>query len=172
MRSVRRGLFIGKFQPFTNRHQSFIEYAAKDVDELIIGIGSAQTSYTLFEPFTAGERILMISRCMRDLGIRFYIILIEDIRQNSLWAAQVRSLVPPFDVVYTSNPLIRELFVSEGVKVVSPPDICTQESVSKSEWLNLVSTDDGWERFVPNVAADVMREVNAQRRIGALLNGV
>ena len=33
-------------------------------DELIVGIGSAQESHTLENPYTAGERIEMIRRCL------------------------------------------------------------------------------------------------------------
>ncbi|HIQ38838.1 MAG TPA: nicotinamide-nucleotide adenylyltransferase, partial [Methanothermococcus okinawensis] len=56
-----RGFLIGRWQPFHKGHLSIIEEISKEVDELIIGIGSAQKSHTLNDPFTAGERIMMIT---------------------------------------------------------------------------------------------------------------
>ena len=55
------------------------------VDEVVIGIGTAQISHELKDPFTAGERIMMMTRALDDAGIdpkRYYIIPIEDINRN------------------------------------------------------------------------------------------
>jgi len=80
------------------------------VDEIIIGVGSAQMSHDVNNPFTAGERVLMITRSLEDLACPFYVIPIEDIQRNALWVAHVRSIAPPFDHVYSSNPLVVQLF--------------------------------------------------------------
>ena len=40
---MKRGFYIGRFQPYHNGHQSVLEHIAGKVDEIIIGIGSAQT---------------------------------------------------------------------------------------------------------------------------------
>ena len=37
-----------------------IKRLVEEVDELIIGIGSAQLSHTIDNPFTGGERVLMM----------------------------------------------------------------------------------------------------------------
>ncbi|HZK30987.1 MAG TPA: adenylyltransferase/cytidyltransferase family protein, partial [Methanoregula sp.] len=42
---MRRGFYIGRFQPYHNGHQSVLEHIADDVDEIVIGIGSAQLSH-------------------------------------------------------------------------------------------------------------------------------
>ncbi|HDJ89497.1 MAG TPA: nicotinamide-nucleotide adenylyltransferase, partial [Thermoprotei archaeon] len=57
-----RGLFIGRFQPFHLGHFYALKWILSKVDEVIIGIGSAQVSYTIKNPFTLGERIEMIWR--------------------------------------------------------------------------------------------------------------
>jgi nicotinamide-nucleotide adenylyltransferase len=41
---LRRGLLIGRFQPFHIGHLKAIEQATSENDEVIIGIGSAQYS--------------------------------------------------------------------------------------------------------------------------------
>ena len=120
---MKRGLYVGRFQPYHNGHNSVIERIADEVDELIIGIGSAEISHDLRHPFTAGERVLMISRALKNIRIPVYIIPLEDVKRNALWVAHVKSMTPPFDVVYTSNPLVIELF--REAASVSPHLPCT-----------------------------------------------
>ena len=54
---VNRGLYVGRFQPFHLGHLGAIKAVLKEVDELIIVIGSAQYSHNFNNPFTAGERL-------------------------------------------------------------------------------------------------------------------
>ena len=42
-----RGLFVGRFQPVHSGHLKALEYVFEQVEEVIIGIGSAQVSHTL-----------------------------------------------------------------------------------------------------------------------------
>ncbi|HIP26013.1 MAG TPA: nicotinamide-nucleotide adenylyltransferase, partial [Archaeoglobus profundus] len=120
---MKRGFFIGRFQPYHLGHHNVIKHIVYEVDELIIGIGSAQESHTLENPFTAGERILMVARALdeidKDLRKRVYIIPLEDIYRNSLWVSHVCSMVPPFDVVFSNNPLVIRLFKEAGFKVIT-----------------------------------------------------
>ena len=72
-----RGILIGRMQPFHNGHMQVIKKILEEVDEIIIGIGSAQLSHELKDPFTAGERVLMISQTLVEEEIdpsRYYII--------------------------------------------------------------------------------------------------
>ncbi len=55
-----RGLYIGRFQPYHNGHDKMMSIISSNVDEVIIGIGSSQESYTLYNPFTYEERLRMI----------------------------------------------------------------------------------------------------------------
>ncbi|MEM0023032.1 MAG: adenylyltransferase/cytidyltransferase family protein, partial [Archaeoglobaceae archaeon] len=48
-----RALFIGRFQPYHLGHHEVVKKILEEVDELIIGIGSAQESHSLENPFTA-----------------------------------------------------------------------------------------------------------------------
>ena len=54
-----RGLLIGRFQPFHGGHLEVVRKIRTDrpAASLLIGIGSAEESYTWENPFTAGERI-------------------------------------------------------------------------------------------------------------------
>ena len=161
---MKRGLYVGRFQPFHNGHKAVIDLLCNEVDELIIGIGSAQMSHDIRHPFTAGERVLMIQRVLADAKIPVYIIPLEDIKRNALWVAHVVSMVPPFDVVYTSNPLVIRLFTEAGFRVESPPMYQRQE-LSGTAIRQKMLEDDDWKQYVPEAAGLVIESVGGVERI-------
>ena len=161
---MKRGLYVGRFQPFHNGHKAVIDLLCNEVDELIIGIGSAQMSHDIRHPFTAGERVLMIQRVLADAKIPVYIIPLEDIKRNALWVAHVVSMVPPFDVVYTSNPLVIRLFTEAGFRVESPPMYQRQELSGTAIRQKMLEGDD-WKQYVPEKAAAVIESVGGVERI-------
>ena len=107
-----RGILIGRMQPVHNGHMQVISKILEEVDEIIIGIGSAQLSHELKDPFTAGERIVMMSQALADAGVdssRYYIIPMQDINFNAIWVSHVKMLTPPFSFVYSGNHLVKQL---------------------------------------------------------------
>uniref|UniRef100_A0A7J2TH77 Nicotinamide-nucleotide adenylyltransferase n=1 Tax=Archaeoglobus fulgidus TaxID=2234 RepID=A0A7J2TH77_ARCFL len=161
-----RGLFIGRFQPYHLGHHEVVKSILEEVDELIIGIGSAQESHSLENPFTAGERVLMISRALEELGVKkkVYIIPLEDIYRNSLWVAHVCSMVPPFDVVYTNNPLVYRLFKESGFRVLKPKMVNRTEFHGTEIRRKMLEGED-WEKYVPKAVAEVIKEIGGIERI-------
>jgi len=160
-----RGLYVGRFQPYHNGHKAFIQKIAEEVDELVIGIGSAQLSHTVRHPFTAGERILMISRDLTHLDIPLYIIPLEDVKRNSLWVSHVISMCPPVTMIYTSNPLISQLFLEAGRHAVCPSGLCPHKVLSSEEWCSLVKTGGDWISYVPSDTVRVIEDVGGVERI-------
>ncbi|MCU0633217.1 MAG: nicotinamide-nucleotide adenylyltransferase [Methanolinea sp.] len=161
---MSRGFYIGRFQPYHNGHQYILEKIARTAEEVIIGVGSAQLSHEPANPFTAGERVLMITRALKNAGCPVYVIPIEDIRRNALWVAHVRSMAPPFDIVYSSNPLVVRLFEEEGVSVESPA-MYERESHSGTEIRRRILAGEEWESLVPPAVEQVIREIDGVRRI-------
>jgi nicotinamide-nucleotide adenylyltransferase len=161
---VRRGFYIGRFQPYHHGHQSVLERIAGNVDEIIIGIGSAQLSHQVDNPFTAGERVLMITRALSSLGCPFYVIPIEDIKRNALWVAHVRSMTPPFDLCYSSNPLVVQLFNEAGVNVQSPA-MYERDTLSGTEIRRRMLSGEQWETLVPPEVAQVIGEIRGVERL-------
>ncbi len=161
-----RGFFVGRFQPYHLGHHEVIKNIIKEVDELIIGIGSAQESHTLENPFTAGERVLMIVRALEELNIdkRVYVIPLEDIYRNSLWVSHVCSMVPPFDVVYTNNPLVYRLFKEAGFKVKSTK-MYNRKEYQGTEIRKKMLNGENWEKYVPKAVAEVIKEIDGISRI-------
>jgi nicotinamide-nucleotide adenylyltransferase len=161
---MKRGFYIGRFQPYHNGHQSVLEHITKDVDEIIIGVGSAQLSHTVDNPFTSGERVLMITRALASLGCPFYVIPIEDIQRNALWVAHVRSMTPPFDTCYSSNPLVVQLFRESGVDVQSPA-MYERDLLSGTEIRRRILSGEPWKDLVPRAVVQVLDEIEGTARL-------
>ena len=161
---MKRGFYIGRFQPYHEGHQYVLEQIAKEVDEIVIGIGSAQLSHTIDNPFTAGERVLMITRSLQDIPCPFYVIPIEDIRRNALWVAHVLSMTPPFDLCYSSNPLVVRLFTEAGVTVRSPA-MYERRTRSGTGIRKRMLNGRPWKQLVPPAVVDVLAEIDGVARL-------
>lgn len=170
---VVRGLFVGRFQPLHLGHVRAIEWALSDggVDELVIVIGSAQESHTLRNPFTAGERVEMLLRGLREHGIgrdRVLIVPVQDIAMNFVWVRYLEMLLPRFGVVFTRNPLVERLFVEYGYRVVGQP-LFGRESYSATRIRELmIRGDDSWRELVPSSVAEFIEEIKGVERLRRL----
>ena len=160
----KRGFYVGRFQPYHNGHQSVLEHIAGKVDEIIIGVGSAQLSHHTDNPFTAGERVMMITRSLESLGCPYYVIPIEDIQRNALWVGHVRSMAPPFDICYSSNPLVVRLFREAGMKVMSPA-MYERELLSGTEIRRRMLAGEPWKNLVPKAVVQVLKEIDGIGRL-------
>ncbi len=162
-----RGILIGRMQPFHNGHMQVIKKILEEVDEIIIGIGSAQLSHEIKDPFTAGERILMISQALFEEGIdpsRYYIIPMQDINFNAIWVSHVKMLTPPFSIVYSGNSLVKQLFSEEGFKVRQPP-LYDRLHLSGTEVRRRILEDDDWQELVPDATTKIISEIKGIERI-------
>lgn len=161
-----RGLLIGRYQPFHKGHLEVIKNILKEVDDLIIGIGSAQISHTLENPFTAGERMTMISNALRDAGVTrcIYIIPIPDLWNNALWVNHVKSLTPAFQVVYTGNALAKRLFKENGMEVREQP-LFNRSKFSGTEVRRRMLSGDDWKSLVPKAVVAVVEDTKGVQRL-------
>jgi nicotinamide-nucleotide adenylyltransferase len=161
---MRRAFYIGRFQPFHLGHYSIINDIARDVDEVVIGIGSAQKSHEPKNPFTAGERVMMIRHSLEDANVKHYAIPLEDLQRNAVWVSHIISMTPPFDVVYSNNPLVVRLFKEAGIDVRQPP-MYKREGYSGSEIRRRMLNDEDWRSLVPEAVADVIDEIDGVNRL-------
>ena len=60
----RIGLYIGRFQPFHKGHEKVVRTALAQCDKLIIAVGSSQACRTKKNPFSYGERRIIIRRSL------------------------------------------------------------------------------------------------------------
>jgi len=166
-----RGLFVGRFQPFHRGHLHAIPDMLRNVDELIIAIGSAQCSHTVENPFTAGERIEMIRRALRAERMdpsKYLLIPITDLNDHRLWVSHVRSLVPQFDMVFSNKPLVKILFAEAGFSV-SPISLYHREQYSATEVRRrIIEKDETWKELVPNEVAEFIKSIKGDERLREL----
>jgi len=158
-------LIIGRFQPFHLGHLKLIETAEKDLDRIIIGIGSSQFSHTKRNPFTAEERKRMIEESLNIKNIQ--IIPIPDVNNDKVWVSHVRKLVPEFQVVYTNSELERKLFSDAGIEVRSTK-IFNRKNYSGTEIRRRILNMENWKELVPEGTLKVMKEINGEERIRKL----
>ena len=164
---IDRGLYVGRFQPFHLGHLKAIQGVLKEVEELVIVIGSAQYSHNITNPFTAGERLVMIRRALHEAGVdssRIWIVPVPDVHLHMLWVAELEGYTPRFNVVYSNEPLTRRLFTESGYKV---------KSVRFYERKVFVSTlirekmlkDKSWTTLVPESVAKFIIEIDGVNRL-------
>ncbi|NGM69691.1 nicotinamide-nucleotide adenylyltransferase [Natronolimnobius sp. AArcel1] len=161
---MTRGFYIGRFQPFHNGHRSMVEQIAGEVDELILGIGSADDSHTVRNPFTAGERIMMITKALVEYDLVTYAVPIEDLERNSVWVSHVQSMSPDFDVAYSNNPLVIQLFREADIEIRQSP-MFNREVLEGSEVRERMITGGDWQSLVPDAVVEVVDEIDGIERI-------
>ncbi len=165
-----RGLLVGRFQPFHLGHLAIVSEirAAHPTEPLLLGIGSAQISYTPENPFTASERMEMILLALEEAGLGGTIpVPLLDIDRHALWVPYVASLLPRFERVYTSNPLTRTLFEASGYEVVDVP------WTNRAEWEGTrirrsLATGTDWRGAVPPAVGRYLESLGAPARLRLL----
>ena len=161
-----RGFYIGRFQPYHQGHQEMVRRIAEEVDELVLGIGSADQSHTQHDPFTAGERIMMITKATMEMDLELvtYAVPIEDLNRNSVWVSHVQSMSPKFEVAYSNNPLVVRLFREADVEIRQSP-MFRREEWEGTEIRERMEAAADWQSLVPAAVAEVIQEIDGLRRI-------
>jgi len=162
-----RGLYVGRFQPFHLGHLDAIKTVLEGVDEVVIAIGSAQYSHNYSNPFTAGERLVMIRRALQEEGVdhsRFWVVPVPDVHLHMLWVAALEGYTPRFNVVYSNEPLTRRLFMEAGYAV---KDIRFFERKIQSSTLirEKMVKGENWTTLVPKAVADFIGEIDGVNRL-------
>lgn len=159
-----RGFIIGRFQPFHKGHQSLIERATAQVDELIIGIGSADKSHSVRNPFTGGERVQMIQNFLSSNDTSAYPVPVRDVNRNDRWVRHVTSMCPHFDVVYTNNALVKRLFREDGFDIRGTP-VYDREQHRGSEIRRRMIANEDWSQLVPRPVRTVIDDIDGAKRL-------
>jgi len=160
---MKTGLFIGRFQPFHNGHLQDIRNALKEVDELIIAIGSSQHFNTKENPFSVEERIEMIENTLAKENIgNCTLFPVPDIGEDAKWVEHVKTLVPKFDIVYTGNDLTEKLFRKAGYKVKR---VNIVEGINGTSIRDKMLNNEGWEELVPLETIKIIEKAGGVKRV-------
>lgn len=169
--TVARGILVGRFQPFHLGHLSAVRDSSREVDELIIVVGSSQRSHEFRNPFTAGERVEMIRETLiAEQGIdenRILLIPVPDIDIHYLWTYQMDLLVPRYDWVYTNDPFTKHLFTERGIKVVQPR-LHKRRDLSATQIRRRMVMDKDWQSLVSKKTAEFIATINGVKRVKSL----
>ncbi len=162
-----RALIIGRFQPFHKGHLELVKQILKECDEIVIAIASAQFNYLEKDPFTAGERIMMIHEALREARIdlaRCFIVPVVNDENNARWAGHLKSFLPHFDVVYTGNAYVAMLMRDAGIKV---RDVKFHDRAKyNSTWIRqLMLKRRRWEDLVPGSVARIIKKLGGVKRM-------
>jgi len=164
---VKRGLYVGRFQPFHLGHLEAIKDVLKEVEELVIVIGSAQYSHNIQNPFTAGERLVMIRRALQEAKVDYsqlWIVPVPDVHLHMLWVSALEGYTPRFNIVYSNEPLTCRLFTEAGYEVKSIPffqrKLFTSTLVRKK-----MLKGENWMKLVPSIVADFINEIDGVSRL-------
>jgi nicotinamide-nucleotide adenylyltransferase len=164
---VKRGLYVGRFQPFHLGHLNAINDILKEVDEIVIVIGSAQYSHNVNNPFTAGERLVMTRRALKEGGIDYsqvWIVPVPDVHLHMMWVSAVEGYTPSFQVVYSNEPLTRRLFMEAGYKVKAIR-LFDRKLYSSTEIRMKMAKGEDWEELVPKSVAAFIKEIDGINRL-------
>ena len=166
-----RGLYVGRFQPFHIGHLHSIRQVLKESDEAVVAIGSAQYSHNLTNPFTAGERLVMIRRALEEAEIqlsRIWIVPVPDVHLHMLWVAALEGYTPKFNVVYSNEPLTRRLFIEAGYKV-KRIRFFERKDLNSTLVREKILHDDSWTTLVPRSIASFIAEIDGVNRLRDLV---
>ncbi len=163
------GLVIGRYQPFHLGHMHVVREILAQCDELVIGIGSAQYSHIRENPFTAGERYRMIHSAMKEEGLleKIHVVPIMDVNRYSVWVSHVRSLVPPFNITFTNNPLTQRLFTEAGFEV-RQTRIYNRKKYSGTHIRELMINSGKWQPLVPEGVLRIIEDFGGAERVREL----
>jgi nicotinamide-nucleotide adenylyltransferase len=164
---AKRGLFVGRFQPFHKGHLQAVKEILNEVDELIVVVGSAQYSHRVDNPFTTGERIMMIRKALEEEKVdlkRIWIVPVPDVHIHMVWVSVVEGYTPRFDVVYSNEPLTRRLFIEAGYEV-KPIPFHKREIYSATEIRKRMLSGENWEELVPKSVASLIKEIGGVERL-------
>ena len=172
---MKRVLYIGRFNPLHLGHLNAIKYildSDKQIDQVIIGIGTAQESFTLTNPFTAGERFEFLIQGLKEFGIsaeKYFIVPIPDVNNNNQWISYLISYLPKFSVIYSNNPLVTLLTEHfEKIQIKSIPLLNREMWSATSIRQKIIANDNSWEKVVPESVKKIIADVNGIQRIQLL----
>ena len=161
---MKKGLILGRFQPFHFGHLRLIKAVKDDNLELIICIGSAQEGRTKDNPFTIVERRTMVEAVVNRLDCEYQIYEIPDVNNDDLYVSHLKTFVPDFDTIYSGNPLVLKLFKAAGYNIIMP------EMVNREVWegaaiRQAMTEGDEWETAVPSQIVDIIHDLNGIEKL-------
>jgi len=162
-----RGLYVGRFQPFHKGHLEAIKEVLKKVEEIVIVIGSAQYSHNIHNPFTAGERIVMVRQALEEANVNYskvWIVPVPDVHLHMLWVSALEGYTPHFNIVFSNEPLTRRLFMENKYKV-KKITFFERKQYNSTSIREKMLTNKRWEDLVPISVVEYITKIDGINRL-------
>ena len=160
---MKRGLFVGRFQPFHLGHLQDIKNASKEIDELVIVVGSSNEENTKENPFTVKERVEMIDLVLQSNDLKNYSVYpMPDYNNNEKWVEHIKTQMPKFDVVYTGNNVVARCFKGTNCKVKK---VKILKGISSTIIRNKMLNNEDWQSLVPKEVVEYISKIECMERV-------
>ena len=162
-----RGLYVGRFQPFHKGHLKAIKEVLKEVEEIVIVIGSAQYSHNIHNPFTAGERIVMVRQALEEANVDYskvWIVPVPDVHLHMLWVSALEGYTPHFNIVFSNEPLTRRLFM-ENKYTVKKIRFFERKQYNSTSIREKMLKNEKWEDLVPTSVVEYITKIDGINRL-------
>ncbi|MFH1409486.1 MAG: adenylyltransferase/cytidyltransferase family protein [Nanoarchaeota archaeon] len=156
-----RALFIGRFQPVHEGHRWAIEKILGEDDTLAIVIGSAQESGTKENPFSSAERKKML-RSILPKGANIRLFEVPDIPDDDSYADHVRNKVGDFDVVWSGNKRVQDIFFQAGFQIKELPKY---KHIHATEIRKRLRTHRDVSGLVPAAVIEIIKNAGTKKEI-------
>ena len=166
-RMNNRGLYVGRFQPFHKGHLEAIKEVLKEVEEIVIVIGSAQYSHNIHNPFTAGERIVMVRQALEEANVDYskvWIVPVPDVHLHMLWVSALEGYTPHFNIVFSNEPLTRRLFMENKYKV-KKIRFFERKQYNSTSIREKMLANERWEDLVPISVVEYITKIDGINRL-------
>jgi nicotinamide-nucleotide adenylyltransferase len=98
---------------------------------------------------------------------RYLIIPIPDAAGHAVWTASIDQVVPSYDVVFSNDPLTRQLFKEKGVPTYTTP-LFDRQTFSATEVRRRIVEGEDWKQLVHKSSVRMISDLIAKGRFGAL----
>lgn len=159
MKRYKKGIIIGRFQPFHFGHKHLIQKALEVCDTLVIGLGSIN-KYDKDNPFSIEKRHAMLAQFLEKEEVKNRIEKIIDIPDNpsdEKWFEYIMQQSRKIEVVIGNNEWVNEIFTSRKIPVITI-DYLKRELYEGEKIRILMEEKKHWEDRVPYYIVETIQK--------------
>ena len=153
-------IIIGRFQPLHKGHVSLIKQALNNHDSVTVIVCNAKDPAR--NPFSTEERVRMIRE---NFGKNVKVMSVNDIGDDIEWYSLIRENAGVFDVVYSGNDWVRDIFESHGHTVLEPP---AEFNCSATLVRKLMNEDGDWKSWLTPETVKVIEDIKGVERVKSI----
>src|SRR6185295_11777053 len=96
------------------------------------------------------------------------IIPVANDENNARWVAYLRSMAPPFGVLYSGNEFVRHLALSQDNISVKDIRFAKKQEYNGTNIRRLIIAGKQWKHLVPPAVVQVIEQINGVERMRVL----